>query len=164
MRINEEILKGVYQLIGMQKEPNIIEMVGEYEAKLNDHSLLSIVMSNYAIWQGAAHGMTYRLSYTFSLKDGRNIPLPELFKPGSDYVKRLSDIVKRQIKERDITLITDFKSISPSQSYFLTEKTLTLYFQLYEYTPYYYGFPEFPVPYKEIADIINPRGPLGWAV
>jgi hypothetical protein len=164
LRINEEILKGVYQLIRMQKEKDITEMVGQYEIKLNGHGLLSVVMSNYAIWKEAAHGMTYQSSYTFNLTDGRTIPLAELFKPGNDYQKRLSDIVKRQIKERDVQLITDFKRIDPNQSYYLSEKELTLYFQLYEYTPYYYGFPTFSIPYKEIADMINPRGPLGLAV
>jgi len=165
-RINGQILDSVYELIRKQGylSKDITEMVGKYEEKLNAHGLLSLILNNYAIWKDAAHGITFQVSPTFDLNTGEVIPLADLFRSGSDYRTQLSNLIKEQIKERDIQLINKFTIIAPNQSYYLTENELVLYFQIYEYTPYYYGFPTFPIPYKQIANLIDPNGPLRFAL
>lgn len=164
-KINCAILDGVNQLIRKQNHISnqIVEMVGTYEIKLNNHCLLSLTLSNYAISKHAAHGMTYQISYTFNLNTGHIYSFPELFKPGSSYISQLSGIVKQQIQDNQITLINEFTSIDENQPYFLTEQDLVLYFPIYKYTPYYYGHPNFPIPYKDISDLIDPYGPLCFA-
>lgn len=161
-RINNEIVNLVYYLIaeqGYYTNPRT-EITGSYEIKTNERGILSLSIINYA-FSGGAHGLTIIKSLTFDVETGKVYQLKDLFKPNSDYVKRLSEIVARQIKERELPLINPFTGIRPDQDFYIADKALVLYFQLYELTPYYYGFPNFPISVYEIQDIIDENGPLG---
>ncbi|MFY9312210.1 MAG: DUF3298 domain-containing protein [Tepidanaerobacteraceae bacterium] len=129
------------------------EVTGRYYIRTNNKGLLGISVEMY--WfSGGAHGMTVLKSVTFNVTTGRIYRLQDLFKESSDYVKRLTDIIKRQIQERDIPVIVDFTSIKPDQDFYIENRTLVIYFQLYELTPYAYGFPTFIIPTQEIDDIL----------
>ena len=135
------------------------EVTGKFIVRTNRKGILSISIEIY--WfSGGAHGMTVLESVTFNVHTGKVYRLKDLFKDNADYVTRLSDIVKRQIRERDIPVIVDFSSIAADQDYYIEGKTLVIYFQLYELVPYAYGFPLFPIPTREISDIIKKGGPL----
>ena len=99
--------------------------------------------------------MTVLKSVTFDVNTGRIYRLEDLFKENVDYVKPLSDIIKRQIQERNIPLIVGFTAIKPDQDFYIQNRTLMIYFQLYELAPYVYGFVTFPIPTREIEDIIR---------
>ncbi|MDQ1911806.1 DUF3298 domain-containing protein [Paenibacillus sp. GD4] len=161
--INHSILDAVYDLIRTQGYVNNPEMTitGTYETKLHKNGLASFVYENYGYSKGAAHGMTYKSSQTFGLDDGREYKLGDMFLPGSDWVKRINEIIRREFKERDIPMLAEFKSIRPDQPYFLTDRAIGIYFQLYEYTPYVYGFPTFEIPFGQVKDILDPNGPAG---
>ncbi|MGI6066429.1 MAG: RsiV family protein, partial [Bacillota bacterium] len=92
---------------------------------------------------------------------GRLYQLQDLFKPGADYVARLSEIIGIQIERRNIPILGEFTGIRPDQDFYIADKALVIYFQLYEITPYAYGFPYFPISVYEIQDIIDEEGPLG---
>lgn len=162
--INQSIVRQAQGLISVQvgNSPTTVkEMIGEYEIKNNQRQVLSLTQSNYTYHDRAAHGNTIIHSLTFDLKRGRRVNLKDLFKPGSDYVKRLSELIHVQIKERDIGLISEFTTIRPDQFFYIADKTLVIYFQLYEITPYVFGFPMFPISVYDIQDIIDENGPLG---
>jgi len=116
-------------------------------------------ISGKTLYAGA-HGMTVLESVTFDVNTGRIYRLEDLFKENVDYVTPLSDIIKRQIRERNIPLIVDFTSIKPNQDFYIENRTLMIYFQLYELAPYVYGFVTFPIPTREIDDIIREGSPL----
>jgi hypothetical protein len=162
--INQSIIHQTQGLISLQvgnMPSTVVEMLGYYEIKNNQRQVLSLTQSNYTYHDKAAHGMTYIRSLTFDLKRGRRCDLKDLFKPDSDYVNRLSTLVSQQIKERNIDLLSEFTTISPNQEFYIADKTLVLYFQLYDLTPYVFGFPIFPISVYDIQDIINEDGPLG---
>ncbi|WP_368668759.1 RsiV family protein [Sporosarcina sp. 6E9] len=48
----------------------------------------------------------------------------------------------------------------PEHDFYIADTSLVVYFQLYEITPYYLGFPYFPIPILDVADIIKPNSPL----
>ncbi|MBT2758174.1 DUF3298 domain-containing protein [Mesobacillus foraminis] len=163
-RINAAAVRQTQQLIDQQvgNMPSTVEeMIGYYEIKNNQRQVLSLSFSNYTYHYRAAHGMTYIKSLTFDLEKGRLFELKDLFKPGSDYVQRLSAIIQAQIRQRDIQLISDFTAIQPNQDFYIADKSLVVYFQLYDITPYVFGFPMFPISVYEIQDIIEENGPLG---
>lgn len=163
-KINREIINLVKNLIveqGYYEDPKTMEVTGYYEIKTNERGVLSLSIINYAYRQNAAHGFTIIKSLTFDIKTGKKYELWELFKPGSDYLKKLSDIVLRQIKERKIDLIGEFKPVRSDQDYYIADKALVIYYQLYELTAYAYGFPHFPISVYEIQDIIKEDSPLG---
>jgi hypothetical protein len=162
--INRTIALQTQQLINKQvgNMPSTVEeMLGYYEIKNNQRQVLSLSLSNYTYHYQAAHGMTYIKSLTFDLQKGRLCELKDLFKPGSDYVKKLSAIIEAQIKQRDIPILNGFTEIRPNQDYYIADKALVIYFQLYEITPYVFGFPMFPISVYELEDIIDENGPLG---
>ncbi|GGB52482.1 DUF3298 domain-containing protein [Virgibacillus dakarensis] len=164
-QINQEIVQQVQTLINLQYQKqgadSFTEMIGNYEIKTNERNVLSLSSTNYAIAYHYAHGLTIMKSLTFDTQTGKNFNLKDLFKPGSDYVDVLSEIVQKQIQERNLDLLDTFKGIEPDQDYYIADKALVLYFQPYEITPYYVGFPMFPISVYSIQDIINENGPLG---
>ncbi|MFF5996148.1 DUF3298 domain-containing protein [Lysinibacillus sp. KU-BSD001] len=162
--VNHAITQQTQQLINEQvgnMPTTVEEMIGTYEIKNNQRQVLSLSLSNYTYHYHAAHGMTYIKSLTFDMKNQKICTLKDLFKPGSDYVKRLSDNIQAQIKRRNIQLLGEFTSIKPDQDFYIADKALVIYFQLYEITAYVYGFPMFPISVYDIQDIIDENGPLG---
>lgn len=160
--INTEIRKGVQQLISEQgslEDPRS-EMLGWFETKTNEKNVFSLSLFNYA-YTGGAHGMTLQKSLTFNIQSGHTYTLAQQFKPEADYVKVLSDLVAQQIAERDIQTLEPFKSIRPDQDYYIADRSLVIYFQLYELTAYAYGFGYFPISVYDLQDIIAENSPLG---
>ncbi|QHW34544.1 DUF3298 and DUF4163 domain-containing protein [Paenibacillus rhizovicinus] len=160
--INNKIRQTERELVhdqGSLSDPRA-EMIGYFEVKTNEKNVLSLSVFNYA-YTGGAHGLTLQESLTFDTGTGKSYALADLFKPGSDYVKRLSDLVRAQIAARQIETFEPFKSIRPDQPFYIADRSLVIYFALYEITPYAYGFPYFPISVYELSDIVNPNGPLG---
>ena len=162
--INVAISEQVKELISIQvgnMPTTVVEMLGLYEIKNNQRQVLSPSLSNYTYHYHAAHGMTYIKSLTFDMEQERICTLPELFKPGSNYVEVISTIVKKQIEQRDILLLDEFTGINPNQDFYIADKSLVIYFQLYEISPYVVGFPMFPISVFDLEEIIDLNGPLG---
>ena len=140
---------------------NETSVEGWYEIKNNQRGILSLNIVNFAYTQGAAHGLTMIKSLNFEIETGKLYILAELFKAESNYVNVLSNIIQKQIKEKDIVLLDEFKGIAPNQDFYIADKCLVIYFQLYELTAYAFGFPMFPICVYQIQDIIREDGPLG---
>ncbi len=137
----------------------LVEMIGNYEIKTNNRGVLSLSLTVYS-FAGGAHGHTITRSLTFDVKTGKQYLLSELFKPGSNYVKILSEMINKKLVEWDVPLIEDFTQIRTDQDFYIADHSLVIYFQLYELTPYAYGFPYFPITIKDIEGIILEGGIL----
>ncbi|MBB6637395.1 DUF3298 and DUF4163 domain-containing protein [Cohnella thailandensis] len=161
-KMNDDILKVVHELMKDQSYPNpdIQEMDGTFEVKNNQRGVLSLSLLNYT-FTGGAHGNTLQKSLTFDVENGKSYKLSELFKPDSNYKKRLNDIIQAQIKARKLPLLGDYPGISDDQDFYIADKSLVVYFPLYAIVPYAWGFPYFPISVYEIEDIIDENGPLG---
>jgi hypothetical protein len=145
----------VEQYIGQDEITRHIkaEVYFDYQVKYNQSGLLSIVFMDY-LYSGGAHGGTVQSSYTFDLKTGKEYEIKDLFKDGSDYISIISSEVKKQMQEREMTvLLAPFDSIKADQDYYLSNNTVVVYFQQYEYLPYAYGIPEFAVDFSLMKDM-----------
>ena len=140
-------------------ESYLVELLAYYELKTNQRGILSLNIIVYS-FTGGAHGMTIIKSLTFDTNTGKQYTLKELFKPGSDYEKKISSIVNQKITDWNIELLGKFEGIRSDQDFYIADTVLVIYFQLYEITPYVWGFPYFPIPILDLADIIKPEGPL----
>ncbi|WP_027086065.1 DUF3298 and DUF4163 domain-containing protein [Cohnella panacarvi] len=160
--MNKAIESAARELMKDQGYPseNIQEMIGTFEIKTNERGVLSLSLLNYA-YTGGAHGNTLQRSLTFDADTGRSYTLSELFKPGSNYEKTLNKLIQAQIKRRKLPLLVEYPGITPDQDYYIADKSLVIYFQLYEIVPYAWGFPYFPISVFTIQDIIDENGPLG---
>lgn len=164
MTLNHAIVAQTTQLMDIQigdMPTTVEEMLGLYEIKNNQRQVLSLSQSNYTYHSQAAHGMTIIKSLTFDMVKEKICMLKDLFKPNSHYIERISALIHEQIKERDIELIDTFTVIKPDQDFYIADKSLVVYFQLYDFTPYVFGFPMFPISVYELQDIIDESGPLG---
>ncbi len=138
------------------------EMTAWFEVKTNARYVFSLSLYNYA-YAGGAHGLTLQSSLTFRSDTGKKYALAELFNPGTDYVKVLTAHVKQQIAAREVPVydFEPFEAIRTDQDYYVADRALVIYFQVYEITPYVYGFPYFPVSVFDLQSIIREDGPLG---
>ena len=162
-KMNNLIIEQVKALISLQvgnMPTTVEEMLGLYEIKNNQRQVLSLSLSNYTYHKQAAHGMTYIKSLTFDLENKQICHLEDLFTPGSDYVQLISSLIKKQIQQRHIPLLDEFTEIQPNQDFYIADKALVIYFQLYEITPYVVGLPMFPISVFDLIKIINENGPL----
>lgn len=159
--INHAIITTLNKILVEQSfyEKDLVELLAYFELKNNQRGILSLNLIVYS-FTGGAHGMTIIKSLTFDTKTGKQYELKDLFKKGSDYEKKLSDIINQRIKDWDIQLLEPFTGIRSDQDFYIADTSLVIYFQLYEITAYVWGFPYFPIPIKDLADIINPDGPL----
>lgn len=164
--INRYIKKVVHQILkdhGYGSDENK-KFTGGYTVKLNRRGTVSILIDIYFHEKGEAHGCTIRKTVNVSLKDARVYNLEDLFSRKVRKSKCLADInecIRAQITARAIKLQGEFETVTLKQDYYLTEDMLVIYFQQSEITPLEFGFPEFIIPFSEILDIVNSKGPIG---
>ncbi|SMF89951.1 Protein of unknown function [Paenibacillus uliginis N3/975] len=163
-RINRAIILQIQEMQriqqGVQTGTNP-ETTGHFEIKTNERGLLSLLLSNYTYSIPMAHGYTVAKALTFSTRTGQSYNLSDLFRPGSNYLAFLTADVNRQIKERNIpTLEGNVIAVQPSQDFYLADKSLVIFYPLYAITPYYVGFPMFPISVYSLQSIAAENGPL----
>lgn len=134
---------------------------GDFDIAFYKKNLQEFELFSYNYPFGAAHGMPTQVFAHVDIKTGAFYELKDLFKKDSDYVKVLSDIVKKQIAEHgdEMGIFPDsYKGIAPDQPFYVNATSLMLYFQPYEIAPYAAGFPTFTIPFKDIKSIIDTNG------
>lgn len=131
------------------------EFDSNYVVTYNQNGVLSLVMDQYA-YTGGAHGMTLRQAFTFSLKDGKRLLLKDLFGANPNYKKLLNEKVGKLLRA-DEGYFGGFTGLNTEKYFYLKDGRVVLFFQLYEYTPYAAGFPEFTFTFNELLpDGSNP--------
>ncbi len=126
----------------------------DYEIKLNNEYMLSILMGFYE-YTGGAHGNYYYNSTTVNLSKNTEVTLSSLFKENFDY----NDIIIKKIhKDIDLDPESYFKNakslisnISNDTKFYLEKDNLVVYYDLYEIAPYSTGIPEFKIPLKSFG-------------
>ncbi|MGE5678472.1 MAG: WG repeat-containing protein, partial [Pseudomonadota bacterium] len=121
--------------------------------------LLIISEGGYYYPIGAAHGQPTREDYHIDLKTGSLYTLEELFRQGSNYKERLTEILTariaklnkeygEQVYSEDIGDFTQFSGFA------FKRDSLQIYFYPYAIASYAAGFPEFDISYDEMVDIV----------
>jgi len=167
-KINNSIINEVSKLFTSQvlfpEKINFNEILGTYNVMLNKNGLLSILFTMYTYVNKAAHGFTAYSSITLNVNTGQIYNFNDLFNPKIYYVSFLNELANQYIKNNNITLINEYKGITPDQQYYLTPTSLVIYYQVYEYTPYYYGIFEIELPYSKIKNLLGPTSPINMLI
>lgn len=124
------------------------EYLGNYTVTFNRGGLLSILEQTYA-YTGGAHGISVREGLTFRLSDGKLLTLDEVLRKNPDFRKIVDPSIAKQLKETE-GYFGGFKTIGSNPDYYLKNNGVVIFFQLYDYLPYAYGFPEFYFPFPEL--------------
>ncbi|QSF45270.1 PdaC/SigV domain-containing protein [Paenibacillus tianjinensis] len=136
------------QIANKSEDDRPYEFEGGYVVTYNQNGVLSLVTQQYG-YTGGAHGMTYRNAFTFSLKDGKRLLLGDLFGANPNYKKELNAKLTKLLKA-DGGYLGGFAGLNTEKYFYLKEGKVVLFFQLYEYTAYAAGFPQFTFTFKEM--------------
>lgn len=146
-----------------------------YDITLAQDDLVSVQFNFGSYYFGAAHPNTHTQTLNYDLKNGKELKLADLFKPGSKYLQTLSTYciadLKKQSKARGDELPDDMLNdgASPNaknfQTWTITKRGLGVHFDPYQVGSYASG-PQFVmVPYSTLKDLIKPDGPIaGFAI
>lgn len=117
-------------------------------------------------YQSAGSGAEWDYYYTIDLATGERLLLADLFTDGSDYIGRISDNIKEQMKsqmsaDENVTYWLDsdtpewdFQSITDDTSFYLNEKgDVVIAFNEGDVAPMYMGCVQFTIPNDVLADI-----------
>ncbi len=130
-----------------------------YEIKKNSTDVVSLIIKYYK-YSGGAHGYYEYVPYNIDMRSGEFLEISDLFKEGVDYKTIINKEINNQIKllgnkEENIEKIYDFYSIKDNQKFYLQDKSIVIFFDLYEIAPYAAGIPEFPVEVENIKDSLQ---------
>lgn len=142
-----------------------------YKVALAQDDLISVQFDVGSYFQGAAHPNSYTEVINYDLKNGKQLKLSDLFKPGAKYLQPIATYCIADLKKQQAT--EKSKSLSDSeidtgaapvvknyQSWTIMKKGLGINFDAYQVGPYAAG-PQFVmVPYSAVKDVINPEGPI----
>jgi len=113
-RINHQIVSLMYSMIDeLQQKGSSVQVTGYYEIKANERNVLSLILT--ATGADGDHRMAVVHSLNIDSSTGTNYPLGTMFKPGSNYIEVLSDIISVQIAERNLSLHGKYPGIQPNQ-------------------------------------------------
>jgi len=159
-KINDAIFNLMLKISSELRQPDLVTYItGSYEIKANERGFLSVTLGQLGNF-GGAHPMTIIKALNMDVSTGKVYGLKDLFKADSKYVERISEIITREIKEREIPLLEEFRAIKPDQDFYIVDNNLIIFFQLYEISPYVAGFPYFSIPIYKLQDIIPDDGIL----
>lgn len=159
---------------------DILERFKENQKILGDqgHQSLDIsyeVLTNTDRWftleitvnevQGS--GFQYKRYYHIDKSTGKIASLKDLFEPGSNYLKIISDSIQKQMEEYNENsedgdvywignseFVDGYEGITEDQNFYLNKQNhLIIIFDEYEVAPGYMGMPRFKIPQELIEDI-----------
>jgi hypothetical protein len=140
-----------------------------YEVALAQDDLISVAFSIGSYYQGAAHPNTMSEVVNYDLKNGKQLKLADLFKPGAKYLQAIANYciadLKKQAKDKGLLDEEIQNGAAPNaknyQSWTITRKGLGINFDAYQVGPYAAGPQYVLVPYSSLKDVISPDGPVG---
>ena len=139
---------------------------------LAQDDLISVQFDIGGYSAGAAHPNSYTDVINFDLRNGRQLKLSDLFKPGAKYLAALSSYcvqdLKKQSKKKGADGMLDDDWIQRGagsdannfRSWTITKNGLGINFDSYQVGPYAAGPQYVRVPYTALQEIIKPDGPV----
>lgn len=138
-----------------------------YTLILAQDDLISVKFDVGSYYQGAAHPNSYSDVINYDLKNGKQLKLGDLFKPGAKYLQAMAGYSIAELKKQtDKGLIAEEidKGAAPQAKNYdrwnIMKTGIGITFDAYQVGPYAAG-PQFvTVPYSVLKDMINPEGPI----
>jgi hypothetical protein len=143
-----------------------------YNVEYADDDLISVSFLE-STFAGGAHPNYDFYTITYDLKQGRELKLSDLFKPGAKYLEAISAYATRDLRSRkgpesneNLGLAQDIfaEGAEPKaenyKSWNITKKGLMFTFDPYQVAAYAYGSQTVIIPYARLKEIARPDGAL----
>ena len=146
----------------------------DHSVRLATDELVSAEFTVSHLEHGMAHPAYELRAVNYDLKAGRQLALADLFRPGSDYLKRISSAAVERLRRLGLetggdanVFLSDpdyLEGASPKLKNYrvwtLTPRGLAVTFEPYQVGPFAAGAPSVLIPYSELREVIRPDGPL----
>ncbi len=122
----------------------------------NKGGYLSIAEATYH-QTGGAHPVGYQFARTFDMKNEKELMLSDVLKGSSDEISEMiyTAFVEKYGEEHFYLDIEWLKDAANTVSWYITDKSLVLYYNVYEITPYAAGMPTLEIEYSGNEDIFK---------
>jgi hypothetical protein len=147
-----------------------------YFVRLLSDDLISVEFAMDYYEHGAAHGSHAFHVVNYDAKSGRVLQLADLFKPGSNYLRKVSEAAIKQVRRWNRDSAADgggepylleegiTSGAAPDaenyQNWTLTPRGLAVTFDYYQLGSYAAGAQKVVLPYADLKDVIRTDGPL----
>lgn len=135
-----------------------------YSVVYADNNFASLNFSENS-YEGGAHPNHQSFTINYDLKNGRELALADLFKPGANYLKVISDysIAKLKAETGDMSDDDWLKSGAGAEaknfsSWNINEKGLIINFDPYQVAAYAAGPQTVIIPFEKLKNILKPGG------
>ena len=133
---------------------------GAYTAQILKNGMISVLLSYAEYTPGAAHPWGVMASINYDRRSARIVRLSDLFRPGSNYVSRLSEISIHELGQREYAEGTAIRQgAGPVEKNFavftLTDTELVLHFQQYQVAAGAVPSEQVSIPWKELAPLLR---------
>jgi len=145
------------------------EMAGSTAISMNRSGLLVYRADNYA-YSGGAHGLGISRFLVFDTEQKRKLELSDLFNDES--MRKLGKLLEENYREThylddeplsEAGLFEDY--IAPSPNFWITESSISFFYNPYELAPYAMGSITITLPKNKIRELLKESSPLkrlGW--
>ncbi|MBC2581872.1 DUF3298 and DUF4163 domain-containing protein [Clostridium sp. DJ247] len=147
----------IEQISLYEEDSNVSSITATYKIFMNQNNVISILYNLYTHLHESSSNITVLKSITLNTSTVTVYYLKDLFKQNSSYQNILSNIIKKQIKSRNISLIKEYDGVKDTTQFYLTPSSIVIYYGVYEYTAYAGSPLIFEIPYKEISNILIPN-------
>jgi hypothetical protein len=171
--VNPNILNSINDLIktdtyvfknGLLKEynegqqTNHYTVLSNYNVSFSKNHILSTKLNLMGFDGKTVDAYSQINNYNFDLLTGNTILLKDIFNPGVDYIKIITEYINYKILQNKEWYYKDvFIDIPQDQAFYLTEDGIIIYFELGQISPMEFGIPKFKIPFEKFAPYINPR-------
>jgi hypothetical protein len=143
----------------------IFQLQADYAIEYYNGKIISLSFTDYT-FTGGAHGSTISETYNYDLVNKKEIKLSDIFKPGSDYLKFVSDYCFEDIKRQNSLMGMDSMEdmIKPGvdplmpenfERFLLAADSLAIRFDQYQVGPGAAGSYTVRIGYEKLKDLID---------
>lgn len=119
---------------------------------------MNFLISSYFYPTGAAHGMPAHKSLIVNLKTGQLYTLKDIFETGSQYLNKVSQVIRNEDTNHALNTFTTFTGVTNQDTIFLQPGGFAVDFAPYEWASYAQGFLGYAVPFTSVDGIIRKSG------
>ncbi len=127
----------------------------EYREQNTLYPSVDVVLSEYIKY--GIHPNHRRKTVTLSKKTNEIITLEDVFEDEVAFMDEANVFIDRYMKENKEGFYSEavFEGINGKTQFYIAEDGIVFYFQLYEYAPYAFGYPEIKVPFTNLKESLK---------
>jgi hypothetical protein len=143
---------------GMKEESYLL---ASYRISAAGRSLIGVKLDSEEMISMMAHPRHDIRTLNYDLSTTKPLELASVFKPGSDYLRRIAAFCAEDLRKRDVLQFEE--GVLPLEKNYTTwnlhAEGLLVYFREYQVAAYVFGPQEVFIPYSAIRDVLAPAGP-----